>query len=91
MDRKELQQAEFILQQKRLNYQIQPVGDQKVNIYFGNPACMEVIRSFGKKSLSEYTAEEDFILGIMLGYDRNQQCERYMKRKQMNTFLINEK
>ena len=25
--------------------------------------------------------EEDFILGIMLGYDRLRQCERYLKRK----------
>ncbi|RLD17868.1 MAG: DUF2023 domain-containing protein, partial [Caldiserica bacterium] len=33
--------------------------------------------------LSNLTEEEDFILGIMLGYDRLKQCERYMRIKRM--------
>ena len=33
------------------------------------------------RSLSDLTDEEDFILGVMLGYDRLKQCERYLKRK----------
>ena len=57
------------------------VSDNKVNIFFGNSECIEVIKSFNKKSLTQLTSEEDFILGIMLGYDRLLQCKRYLERK----------
>ena len=40
-----------------------------------------MLRRFNKRYLSELTAEEDFILGIMLGYDRVKQCERYLRVK----------
>ncbi len=80
MDHAELDAAEFMLKQKGMDYHLEVVNPRKVNLYFGNPNCVEVIRSFGKKSLSEYSPEEDFILGIMLGYDRNQQCVRYIKK-----------
>ena len=32
-------------------------------------------------NLSAYTDEEDYILGIMLGYDRVKQCQRFLNRK----------
>jgi hypothetical protein len=41
-----------------------------------------VIREIGDKKLNELTPEEDFILGIMLGYDRLRQCNRYLKQKE---------
>jgi len=34
-----------------------------------------------KENLNNYTDEEDFILGIMLGYDRYKQCDRFIKRR----------
>jgi hypothetical protein len=37
-----------------------------------------VIRLIGKLDLSHYSPEEDFMLGIMLGYGRRQQCARYV-------------
>jgi hypothetical protein len=40
-----------------------------------------VIRAIGKTSLSDYTPEEDFILGTMLGYGRLQQCVRYIRMR----------
>jgi len=48
-------------------------------VFFGNRVCIEVLKRFGKRSLADFTAEEDFVLGIMLGYDRLKQCERYLR------------
>jgi hypothetical protein len=81
MMREEWEQAEFILNQKDLSYHITPVNGRKINVFFGNPQCVNVVRSFGVNSLSDLSPEQDFILGIMLGYDRMQQCSRYMHRK----------
>ncbi len=47
-------------------------------MFFGAPECLEIVRRIGKFDLSRYTPEEDFILGIMLGYGRRQQCTRYL-------------
>ena len=52
-------------------------------VFFGDEVCIKIIQSFGDKSLSDYTDEEDFMLGTMLGYDHIQQCERYIKRKNL--------
>ncbi len=52
-----------------------------INIFFGNSEPIKVLKKFKKQSLKEYTAEEDFILGILLGYNTQQQCKRYLTRK----------
>jgi hypothetical protein len=39
-----------------------------------------VIGRIGKTSLLDYTPEEDFILGTMLGYSRLEQRARYLRR-----------
>lgn len=52
-------------------------------MYFGNPNCINVIKTIGNKNPSDYTDEEDFMLGIMLGYDQIKQCKRYIDRKKM--------
>jgi len=57
------------------------VGKSRMNLFFGAAECVQVIRRIGKPDLKEYTPEEDFILGIMLGYERRKQCERYLVRK----------
>lgn len=75
------QEVKRILNRKNIDYVIQPVSDNKINVFFGDAQCIHIIQSIGKKNLSEYTDEEDFILGIMLGYDRMKQCGRYIKRK----------
>lgn len=59
---------------------IQHVTEGKVNIFFGKEECVAIIKGFGQVPLNEFTDEQDFILGTMLGYDRMQQCERYLKR-----------
>lgn len=52
-----------------------------VNIFFGTKDSIHVLRKFKKNSLKEFTPEEDFILGILLGYNTQQQCKRYLSRK----------
>lgn len=70
------------LAQHQIAYVIYPLGQEKINVFFGEQICIDVIKRIGKDCLTGYTPEEDFILGIMLGYDRRKQCERYLQRKQ---------
>ena len=75
------------LKRERIDYYIQEVNGTKINVFFGNPVCIEVIKQMNFESLSNLTDEEDFILGTMLGYDRVKQCERYLKRKRSNNSI----
>lgn len=68
------------LQHNEIPYLIHEIQNDKINVYFGDDACIDVVKTFSPK-LNKLTAEQDFILGIMLGYDRVKQCERYMKIK----------
>lgn len=70
------------LKRENISYYIQNLNNTKMNVFFGDKVCVDVIKQMNFKSLSDLTDEEDFILGIMLGYDRLKQCERYLKRKQ---------
>lgn len=68
------------LKHENIDYVIHKIEPNKINVYFGAPECVNVVRTFNPK-LNELSAEQDFMLGIMLGYDRVKQCERYMKIK----------
>lgn len=67
------------LKSEDISYIIYFVNHRKINVFFGNPACIQVIQRINKSSLLDYTPEEDFILGIMLGYCRKKQCDRYLE------------
>jgi len=69
------------LVQCHIPHLIHDIGRNKINVFFGDAACIEVVRSIGKHNVARYTDEEDFILGAMLGYDLVQQCRRYVKRR----------
>lgn len=60
----------------------QEISPEKVNLFFGNELCLNVVRSFIDTPLNKLTAEQDFMLGAMLGYDIARQCERYCRYKQ---------
>lgn len=64
-----------------IDYIIQPVNTQHINLFFGKKECMGVVRQMIDKPLNELSPEEDFILGVMLGYDICKQCVRYCKRR----------
>ncbi len=74
--------AEKKLQQNAIPYLIREVSERKINIFFGEKECVEIVESFGDKPLNQLSHEEDFILGTMLGYCRLLQCRRYLKRKE---------
>ncbi|MBN2427715.1 MAG: DUF2023 family protein [Deltaproteobacteria bacterium] len=75
------EKVEALLTRENISYLIYPLGRTRINLFFGAGKCVEVVASIGKSSLSDYTPEEDFILGTMLGYSRLQQCTRYLVRK----------
>ena len=75
------EEIENKLQKTGISYVIYSIGKNKINVFFGHEACVNVIKQINKSNLTEYTEEEDFIIGTMLGYDRLKQCERYLKRK----------
>lgn len=66
---------------QQITCHISQLDSGRINVFFGNSSCVETVRSFGDKKLNHFTPEEDFILGIMLGYDRLAQCGRYLQRK----------
>ena len=68
------------LEKENIAYKIDEVNGKNINVYFGADECVEVVKTINP-NLSELGAEEDFILGILLGYDRVKQCARYMRIK----------
>lgn len=70
------------LKSNGISYEIRTVSPGKMNLFFGREECMEVIRKIVIRPLNQLSAEEDFILGAMLGYDICQQCVRFCSRKQ---------
>ena len=69
------------LERQNIDYIIQPVGNDRLNLFFGKKECLDAIRMIITKPLCQLTPEEDFILGAMLGYDICAQCERYLKER----------
>lgn len=69
------------LERQRIPYLIQRAGRSNINIYFGQPECLETIRSFVSRPLNRLTPEEDFILGALLGYNICEQCKRFCTKK----------
>jgi len=69
------------LELNHIDFLISTVNQSKINVFFGAPECIAVLKRFGNKKLNEFSPEEDFILGIMLGYSRIQQCNRYLSMK----------
>lgn len=87
------EKIEKSLKTQKIEYMIHPIKntttetttdksiDDKINVFFGMPACLEIIKQFSNEDLNKLTHEEDFILGMMLGYAKPQQYERFLNRK----------
>ncbi len=71
------------LENDNIAFVIDQVNSEKINVYFGASDCVEVIKTFSTLKLNEISLEQDFILGIMLGYDRIKQCKRYLDRREL--------
>lgn len=81
MDVRHEEMASRRLEGAGIEYLTQRVNDRNVNFYFGDPECLDVVRSFLDRPLNKLTPEEDFILGTLLGYDLRKQCSRFCERK----------
>lgn len=68
------------LKDESIDYLISSIGDKKINVFYGLKDCVDIVRSFGCEKLNNLTSEQDFILGIMLGYDKVFQYRRYLDR-----------
>ncbi len=80
MNSSDREAAEQKLSKYDVDYMVTELTNGNINIFFGKKECVDVVRSFGNVPLNHLTVEQDFILGIMLGYDRLAQCSRYLKR-----------
>lgn len=69
------------LEKQNIQYSICPLRNNKINVFFGMPACLRILKNFSCEELDKLTHEEDFILGMMLGYAKPQQYERFLTRK----------
>lgn len=67
------------LEQKRMPYYVQEVSSRKVNLFFGDADCIEIVKSFNLKDLTSLSPEQDFMLGVMLGYKLSNQYQRYLQ------------
>jgi len=72
-------EAEARLRLAGIDFLTRQVSPEKINIFFGAKECIEVMKHIGDKPFNEYTPEEDFILGVLLGYDKIQECNRYLR------------
>ena len=69
------------LEKCNYRYIIEKLKSGYINIFFGKTESIAVLKRFKKNSLKDFTPEEDFILGVLLGYNVEQQCKRYIERK----------
>lgn len=69
------------LESQKIDYLICPIKNNKINVFFGMGTCLEIIKQFSCEELNKLSVEEDFILGMMLGYGKAQQYERFLARK----------
>jgi hypothetical protein len=80
INRRELALVLRELEAYGIHHFVQDVSAFKANLFFGRPAFVAVARSFVTRPLNTLTAEEDFMLGTLLGYDGEQQCRRFLAR-----------
>lgn len=76
--------TEFAVQRlKKLEiaFLAQELDNRNINLFFGQPECIETVRLIVTRPLNHLSPEEDFILGALLGYGISQQCARYCSRK----------
>lgn len=76
MTPREAQAVQARLNRDGIAFYRQKVNEEKVNLYFGNAQFVAVAQRLAIRPVCQLSAEEDFILGTLLGYDREQQLSR---------------
>ncbi|MFK4785725.1 DUF2023 family protein [Fusobacterium sp. MFO224] len=59
---------------------IEKLNSNYINVFFGEEEQIKVIQKMKKNSLKDLNPEEDFILGVLLGYNTSTQCKRYLEK-----------
>lgn len=78
------------LERNGICYLIQKQRNGNINVFFGKEECLTVVRKLCKdKTLDQFSPEEDFMLGVLLGYSVCEQCKRYCKRKKETDAILN--
>lgn len=78
----ELELALGKLETQAIDHFVQRLGPAKANLFFGGPTFVAVARRLVTRPLNALTAEQDFMLGTLLGYDSEQQCRRFLRRSE---------
>lgn len=69
------------LRGRGIDYYVHPVSTAKTNLFFGRAVWIDTVREVVRKPLNQLSPQEDFILGILLGYDKELQCRRFLSLK----------
>ena len=77
----EIDKIENELTKNKITYLTHHLKEEKVNIFLGQKVCLDILKMFKTLNLSALSPEEDFILGIMLGYSRKLEYLRYLDFK----------
>ena len=76
----EAERAIDALRAASVDHYVHAVTDSKVNVFFGKPGAVTMMSKIVTKPLHQLSPEEDFIVGILLGYDKEEQCRRFLAR-----------
>ena len=79
----QLEKIKKTLGHQNIEYYICDIEKDKINVFFGMGACIEIVKQFSCEELNKISVEEDFILGMMLGYAKAQQYNRFLDRKKI--------
>lgn len=79
-ENKDSEQYTELLRKLDISYLTIVPGNNKVNIFFGKPECLDILKKFSDIELNKISPYEDFILGIMLGYSRDEQYNRILSK-----------
>jgi hypothetical protein len=85
INRRELELVLSGLEVRGIHHFVQELSAAKANLFFGRAAFVAVAQSLVTRPLNALTAEEDFMLGTLLGYDCEQQCRRFLTRSRRGT------
>ncbi len=64
-----------LMEAQGIVFHVKPAGAAKINIFFSDPDCVEIVKRVCRKPLQTLTPKEDFILGRKLGDSRLAQVE----------------
>ena len=81
--------ARWKLEKNDIKYKIEYLKNGNINVFFGKEECLVVVGKIcNNKPLNLLTPEEDFILGILLGYSITEQCNRYCKKQKKSQNIL---